>query len=266
MAALRRVQDDVPVDVRERLLAAASSEGAQNEHAAVADLWDACLQVLGLEHFLLHPEDLTDLSAERAERMFEGLCREGVPDDQPVTQRAMQQDAAARLGTLLDRVGRELTLRGLLRELTGQDLLDELRPYLLRYLSAWLDQGVASWRPTEVHRGLYRAWRESAVHDPVWLFEGLEDWHDHLQSLPEDAMETVVAELRRLGLARERWTAYLQRLALELPGWSGMTLWRQLHPGYDGRPEAVDSVDYLAVRLVLERIFAQRLTARLWGV
>ena len=107
---------------------------------------------------------------------------------------------------------------------------------------------------------------QSAAHDPGWLLEGLEDWRNHLQSLSDDPMDTVIAELRRLGLDRDRWTSYLERLALELPGWSGMTLWRQLHPGHDGRPEAVDTLDYLAVRLVLERIFAQRLTARLWQV
>ncbi len=53
--------------------------------------------------------------------------------------------------------------------------------------------------------------------------------------------------------------SYLERLALELPGWSGMFLWRHLHPGYDGETAAVDMMDYLAVRMVLERIYAQRL-------
>ena len=264
--ALRHFQADVPDSARQHLLAAASAEGAADEPAAVADLWDACLQALGLSYFLFHPEELTDLSAEQAEQMLEGLVKSGTTDDQSVTRHAIQRDAATRLGALLDRVGPELTLGGLLRELTGQDLLDELRPFLLRDLGAWLDEGLASWRPTGVDGGFYRAWRQSAARDIGWLFEGLEDWHNHLQSLPDDPMDTVIAELRRLGLERDRWTAYLERLALELPGWSGMTLWLQLHPGHEGRPAAVDTLDYLAVRLVLERIFAQRITARLWEV
>ena len=266
LGALRHFQDDIPSPVRQRIMAAASADEARDEQAAVGDLWNACLQALGQDQLALHPEELTDLSAEQAQHMIEGLGKDAALDDEPVTRHAMQRDAATRLSALLDRVGPELTLRGLLRELTGKDLLDELRPYLLRHLGTWLDQGVSAWRPANVGEGFYRAWRKSALRDPGWLFDELEDWNNHLQSLPEDPMDTVIAELRRLGLERTRWSAYLERLALELPGWSGMTLWRQLHPDHEERPEAVDSLDYLAVRLVLERIFAHRLTAGLWRV
>jgi len=266
LGALRRFQPDVDDSSRNRLRNEAAAGRACDERAAIADLWDACLQVLGLEHFRLHPEDLTDLSAEQAERMLEGLGRDESSGDQPLAQRIMQQDAAFRLAALLDRVGTELTMRGLLLVLTGKDLLDELRPHLLRHLGAWLDQGIASWLPVGGERGFYRSWKDSAARDAAWVFEGLGDWREHLRSLPDDPMEAIVAELRQLGLERERWTAYLERLALELPGWSGMVLWRQLHPGHEGMPVAVDSVDYLAVRLVLERIFAQRLVAGLWRV
>ena len=110
--ALRRFQDDVPESARQCLLAA--STGSTDEPSAIADLWDACLQSLGLQHFLLHPEDLTDLSAEQAEQMFEGLDKGGSTSTQPVTHREMRREAAARLGTLLDRTGTGLTLRGVL--------------------------------------------------------------------------------------------------------------------------------------------------------
>jgi uncharacterized protein YbcC (UPF0753/DUF2309 family) len=266
MGALSRLQEDLPGPVRQRLLAAAAAEGRQDEPAAVADLWDGCLQALGLEHFLLHPEDLTDLSAEQAERMLLDLDSPASTQDQTLAQRTMHRDAAARLSALLERVGPEVTLRGLLAALTGRDLLDELRPYLLRHLGAWLDQGLAAWRASDLAQGFYRAWRRSAIRQPGWLFEGLEDWRNHLQSLPEDPLDTVIAELRRLGLAREHWGAYLERLALGLPGWSGMILWRELHPGHEGRTEPVEILDYLAVRLVLEHIFAHRITAQLWRV
>ena len=79
LRALRRFQEDVPEDARRHLLAAASAEGARMSRAAIADLWDGCLQALGLGRFLLHPEELTDLSAEQAEHMLEGLGKEGDP-------------------------------------------------------------------------------------------------------------------------------------------------------------------------------------------
>ena len=78
-------------------------------------------------------------------------------------------------------------------------------------------------------------------------------------------MDAIIHELQRLGLPKARWTGYLERLALEIPGWSGMFLWRNNHPGYEGvLPERVDMVDYLAVRLVLERIMAQQISRRHW--
>ena len=264
-AARQRFQSDVAERARQRLLESAAVDGYLGEANAVSDLWDACLEAFGEERFLLHPEELTDLSAEQAQRMFLGMGKEG-DDDTLVTQRAMQQEAAADLSDLLDRVGPDLSLRSLLLQLTGEDLFEDLRPYLLRPLGTWLDQGIAAWRPKDVEKGFYRTWRETVGNDPGWIFEGLGNWHDHLQSLPDDAMDALITELRRLGLPRERWTQYLQTLALELPGWSGMTLWHQLHPGYEGQRGPVETIDYLAVRLVLENIFAHRITARLWRV
>ena len=58
------------------------------------------------------------------------------------------------------------------------------------------------------------------------------------------------------------WPGYLERLALELPGWSGMFLWRARHPGRgDGTPVAMG--DYLAVRVLLERLLCEDLARRL---
>ena len=60
--------------------------------------------------------------------------------------------------------------------------------------------------------------------------------------------------------------SYLERLALEVPGWSGMVLWRHLHPDYQRGQSPVSMLDYLALRLVLERIYAQRLCRELWQI
>ncbi|HBE93668.1 MAG TPA: DUF2309 domain-containing protein, partial [Gammaproteobacteria bacterium] len=114
--------------------------------------------------------------------------------------------------------------------------------------------------------GFYATWRHSAATDLSWLLEGMGGWRHHIESLPDDALDTVIVELNRLGLPRERWVKYLEILALELPGWSGMFLWRNLHPGYEGERQPFDMMEYLAVRLVLERLFAQRLSTHYWQV
>ena len=269
MRALETFQSDVSWQNRERLMAAAGRSGIEDEAGAITDLWGACLEGLDLTHYLLHPEDLVDLDPEQAERMLSDLNgghEEGAPA-QPVVDRRVRKQSEHLLNQLLGRVGEDLTLRGMLRLVTGHDILEELRPGLLRQVAAYLDQGLASWHGNDREAGFYQVWRDQASLDLGWVFEELEEWRNHLEALPDDPMDTIVMELRRLGLRQSKWPGYLERLALELPGWSGMFLWRHLHPGYAKlRPRQVEMVDYLAVRLVTEHIFAQRLCAELWQV
>jgi len=267
LEVLRRFQPDLAHGDRERLLAAAREHGIEGEAAAVDDLWNACLEGLGLTHYLLHPEDMLDLSPEQAQRMLAELSGEAETGaaPQPLVERLIRKEADHLLNRLLERVGKDLTLEGLLRVVTGRDVLAELRPALLRQMANYLDQGMASWHSEAREEGFYAVWRRTAADDLSWVFEELPDWYSHLESLPDDPMETIVTELRRLGLRQSKWVGYIERLALELPGWSGMFLWRQLHPGYEGlKPGRIEMVDYLAVRMVLEHLFAQRLCAELW--
>jgi uncharacterized protein YbcC (UPF0753/DUF2309 family) len=263
--ALTAVQPDVAADARERLLQRARADGRQDEAAAVSDLWATCLSVLGLEHFILHPEELVDLSPEQAERLLVGGGRNTQEAGPPVPQQ-IRIEATQLLAGMLARVGPELTLGGLVRELTGEDLLEELLPLVTPYLGSYLDQGAAPWSVRDAETGFYAAWRRYARSDLTPILNDLHAWVDELDSLPEDALDALIAELKRMGLPREHWTAYLERLALETPGWSGMVLWRERHPGYEGLIAPVALLDYLAVRLVLERVFAHRVCRRLWQI
>ena len=285
--ALRAFQPEVPAAARQRLLAQSRAlGGAADEAGAIAELRVVCLGVLGLEASNLHPEDLPDLAPEQAERL---LAKPGVApappacppalasraqhqsaeagaSDQPPVERQIRVEAAARLQALLDRVGPELTLRGLLRLLTGEDLMDQIRPQVVRHLATGLDEGLAGWRNPRLDQGLYRAWRLSARVDMTPVFRDLDAWGTEVEALPEDPLEAIITELKHLGLVRERWVPYLERLAVELPGWSGMTLWRDLHPHYQGYTTPVSMLDYLALRLVLERIYAQHLCRDQWQI
>jgi len=261
--ALRAFQPDVDRESRRRLLLAARSA----EPGAIEALWNACLQTLDLHYFLQHPEELLDLSPDQAEGMLEELLPEQSAESGAAgVRQQMLKESCERVCGLLERVGDDLTLRGLLRLLTGKDLLEELQPYLLRHLSNFLDQGMAAWHHRDRSEGFYSVWRRSAEGNLSWIFEDLTDWLHHLESLPEDPLETIIEELKRLDLPRERWTGYLERLALELPGWSGMFLWRHLNPGYQHQTQPVRMLDYLAVRLVMERMFARRLCAEQWNI
>ena len=266
--ATRRFQEDVPEAARRRLLDAARREGVTEVGAALEDLWRACLEGFRLPAFNLHPEDLVDLQLSLAKSLLARFRDEGAAEAQgPIVHQRMQADTLALLERLFAEVGDELTLRGLLRILTGQDLLDRVRPYLIRLCAAHLDEGLAAWHLPSRTEGLYAAWRRLAEHDLAWTFAGLPGWREALARWPADPVAAISAELRRLGIPEPRWEGYLTRLALELPGWSGMMNWRQQHPRYPANQECpVALADYLAVRLSLDSLWIQRLCRENWGI
>lgn len=250
--ALTRLADEVLPAARQRLLATGSGEAR-----CVADLWAACLDVLELDHAFDHPEELLELSAREEEG--------------PVTTAEARQrlaaPAAALWADIANRVGAGGTAGALLKALTNEDTLERVRPLLLRHLGAHLDQGLAAWNNPARPLGFYAAWRASAERDILWELESLPEARAEIARLPEDAGDCIIAALTRLGLPEARWPGYLERLALELPGWSGMFLWRHNHPGYAGTPDVpVAMMDYLAVRLALESLVAADCARRHWNV
>ena len=263
--ALTKFQSDVSAESRKQLL----NNDSRNEADAINDLWVTCLHILGLDHFIFHPEELVDLGPEQAEKMLaEVLGKEDQSiHGQLVMDRLIAREADQTMDDLFARVGEDLTIAGLLQTLTGKNIIEELSPVLIRQLGSFLDQGIAAWNLPERELGFYAAWRACAKDDLAWIFEDLPDWADSIDALADDPLDVVIIELKWLGLEEEKWAAYLQRLALELPGWSGMFFWRDQRPGYEGLDQVkVEMMDYLAVRLILERLFAQRLCRQLWMI
>ncbi|MBU1666332.1 MAG: DUF2309 domain-containing protein, partial [Gammaproteobacteria bacterium] len=244
LAALTRFQNEVPEASRNLLLM-----GQGGEAAALTALWHGCGDVLDLEKVetagVVETAGMAEPMTDEAAMLWE--------------KRRIKHEAERELADLMDRFGQGLTLRGLLLRLTGRDLLDAQRPYLVRHFAAHLDQGMAAWHNPERPRGFYTAWLESARLDPHFEINELPGCDQILERLPDAAADCIVQELHVLGLPDECRADYLETLAKELPGWSGMFLWRHLHPGYEGETTPVDMLDYLAVRLVMERIYAQQL-------
>lgn len=265
--SLNRFQADVSDISRVTLLESAK----RSEEGAITDLWQAVLERLGLEHFVLHPEALMDLSPELAESILDNQSNESYAEassmDEPLIHIRTRKESHRQFEQLQHRVGREITLGEMLKSLTGIDILEEIRPNLVRQIANFIDQGLASWHNSARPQGFFQSWRKSAAEDLVWIFTDLPEWRDELEILPEDPIDTILVELQRMGIDNELWGSYLERLALELPGWSGMFLWRNQHPGYESSEELpVEMIDYLAVRLVLERLYAQRVCRQHWQI
>ncbi len=176
----------------------------------------------------------------------------------------VRDEAWQQLEQLVNKVGSDISLRTLIQHLTGVDVQEDILQYLQRFMAAWLDEGLAAWNP-ERSKGFYQGWKESALKDQYGAINNIPEWKEYIESLPNDSLETVIAELTRIDIPQEKWASYLERIALDLAGWSGMFFWRHQHPDYDGHTNVdVNMMDYLAVRLILEHLFVRRHCRKLW--
>jgi uncharacterized protein YbcC (UPF0753/DUF2309 family) len=241
--AFERLQADLDQGARQRLLTTAAADGF-DERAAVADLWAAASA-------LASPPARSGRAASPSRIAADFVA-------------ATPEAATALWCEMLDRLGGEWTVASLLCHLTGEDFRQSLQPVLIRHLAAHLDQGLAAWKNPARARGFYAAWRQSAGSDWAWELDEFAGARHDLQQLPDDPLQAIDGELLRLGLDEARAGAYLQRLALELPGWAGMFHWRESHPVSSDAP--VGLADLLAVRMVLERLHAEHLVHRVWGL
>jgi uncharacterized protein YbcC (UPF0753/DUF2309 family) len=255
LGALDKIQADVPEPVRRRLLA----EGLP-ERAVVTQLWESILTRLDLRQAALHPEALLDVSLEQAEEWLAAHRNGRQRTENP------HGNAAAALDELFSRLGDGLTLRGFILALSGHDILDSVRPQLIRFCASAMDEGVAAWQlPERARLGFYAAWRAAAAYDANPFLHELPDWQEIMSELPEDAVDAIILQLTRLELPQAQWEGYLRGLALELPGWSGLINWRQQHPSYRTANDAAPKLaDYLAIRLTLDRLWLNQICRDTW--
>jgi uncharacterized protein YbcC (UPF0753/DUF2309 family) len=140
----------------------------------------------------------------------------------------------------------------------GVDTDAWIHPPLIRFLAAYLDQGLAHWSMPERSRGIHGCFLE-IYHTPLVAQCG--PWartlalivsEDHAAG--RDALESIAHSLDALGVSHDERADYLTAELLALRGWAGMV--RQV----EERPDRVPARDltvtlrgYLAVRLLLER-------------
>jgi uncharacterized protein YbcC (UPF0753/DUF2309 family) len=251
MNALSSVQIDVP-----KAIAQSYTE------KTIHDLWKAILIKLDLQQAAYHPETLLDLSLAQTEEWF------SVSHSDASIHAQTQQQVAIELDALLAQVGDELSLRGLVLALSGKDSLDFVRPKLIRLCASVLDEGVATWHaPDAEHKGLYGAWRASTQYDITLFLHELPDWQQIISKLPEEAIDTIILHFTEMDIPKTKWAGYLQRVSLELAGWSGMLNWREQHPSYQAKQTIpIKLVDYLAIRLTLDRLWLNQICHDLWKV
>jgi uncharacterized protein YbcC (UPF0753/DUF2309 family) len=266
----------IPVDAAERsaLEALIAGELATAHHAAAGGGSD-----LDTEHLcwiVLHDlgeRHLNRRGMEALQALAEGgkvppalaplLAR--LQDRDP--RRAMLRDAQARLDEDITAFGLGVSHADLLLALTGDDVAERVDQYMIRAVSAFLDEGLAAWHMPARALGFYDAWRSLAEHERTFDLNRLPGWREALHQLPTRADDAVLHCLKQLGIGREQWGAYLGRVLVRLKGWAGMVFWRQLHPKYAHQAtRPIDVLQFLAVRLFYETLLVRDVCRGCWQI
>ncbi len=173
-SALERYRQDVPDEVR-----------IHPEALHVPALWESVLRVLKL------PDPLVD---------HEPLAQDG--------QEVFSMPTEKQLGLIahdLARVGRHRTLGEWVEDLSGIEIVGPVNDQMIRWCSAFLDEGMAAVSMPSRDHGFYRAWRDLAQHDHIGRFWGIRDLSQRIGMLPNLSEEVIAESLHRLGVEKSLW-------------------------------------------------------------
>jgi hypothetical protein len=148
---------------------------------------------------------------------------------------------------------RPVRLRDRLLAATGLDADERAHELLVRFVAAYLDQGVAYW-PMPDRDGLWSTFRRvhgAGAHAP-WASS-----LPHELASTRDAEAQLHHELAQAQIAPEDVDAWLHETLQALPGWAGMVHQLQTRPDLaPGDVPPVSLLDFVAIRALLDRLAA----------
>ena len=169
--------------------------------------------------------------------------------------------------SFLPRPGPSLTLLEWVDIFCGGIWKKRVDRLMVKWLSAFLDEGISTWNLPHRERGFYRVWRSMAEKDREILFWGLEAAHQEIPELPDNPEDTLMGSLVAMEIPRAGLTDYLERHATALPGWTGYVKWRNSKSDdVWSRTYPIDLVMVLAVRLFYEQAVVAHVCETMLGI
>ncbi len=136
----------------------------------------------------------------------------------------------------------------------GTTIVETINQELVKWCSAFLDEGEAGWAMPNRDQKFFRAWKSLAQYDGVFRCLGIKQAGERIRALPDRTEDAVLDSIGKLALPKPIWEEYLSLHLAALPGWTGYIKWRADHDSYAWqRQYPIDLVKYLAVRLFYER-------------
>ena len=150
--------------------------------------------------------------------------------------------------------------RDILLRLCNFDCDAQVHELLIRFTSAFLDQGFAGWSIPQRDEGFYKCFLSLFGERSPWA----ENWLRPMQKLIAEEcklvhspMESIANSLNKLGVPEEKRDDFIKKTLLALPGWTGMVQQMASNASWTLHPAPHDSLEeFLAVRLLLDRLSA----------
>lgn len=143
---------------------------------------------------------------------------------------------------------RWLTLSHWCDDTLGTKIVQNINDQMVKWCSAFLDEGHAAWAMPDREEGLYLAWKRLAREE--WSLLGITDSRDKIAALPDHPEDALLESLERLGIPNDLRQDYLSLQLTALPGWAGFIKWRgeeRDYPWQQTNPAGL--VKFLAIRL-----------------
>ena len=151
--------------------------------------------------------------------------------------------------------------------LTEGGVVDQINNQLIKWVTAFLDEGLAGWEMPGREEGFYQVWRNLAQKDFSGQLLGITDFAQKVHSLPAAPEDAIRSSLHQLEIPQEQWEDYLSRQLSLLPGWTRYIRWLGEHPTYHAQHKhPIDTTQYLAVRLFYEVELTNIKCQQEWGI
>ena len=245
--ATQQFRSDLPSESKQRIIKRTIEECEQcrdhPEEAYLTNLWKATLSILGLHESASEENALIGGDQAQSSVMIGGKAHINI--DLPAQR----------------------TISDWVETLSGDSLVEQINNQMIKWIAAFVDEGLAGWEMPVRNKGFFRAWQDLAQWDQSGHFLGIHDFHQKVQDLSDEPEDIIAQCLNCLGIPQSQWKAYLSRELSQLPGWTRYIRWLGEHPAYHAQREhPIDTQQYLAVRLFYEMELTQVVCQREWNI
>ncbi len=159
--------------------------------------------------------------------------------------------------------------RDVLLAATAEDTDLRVNDRLIPFCSAFVDQGIASWRLPHRDDGFLRSFAattRAGVRGGATWCRNLASSLAGIEKAPDPAIASITESLKAFGVGRHDRTSFIRQTLLALRGWAGMIWQVESNAPWLRFPAPKDSLlEFLAVRLLLDRLAADDVSVRHTG-